>query len=176
MKRFFAIVLVLLACACAAGELLRVSGGVEERASVPEGLPEPIAAAYEAKLREAGFRPVVVATNAPAGCWCTRVVRTLDLDETNGVWRVGYVEAPEPIRLDRSALVGALLALPDGTNKLAAAMAVPAVAEWFVGAPVYTRGSALALGMQALLGVDRDGLEAIVRPCAAEDFPEVVAE
>ena len=163
MKRIGILLIVALGAIAGAQQLLRVSGGVEETAAVPEGLPPPVADAYVAQLRASGYYPVEE-INAPTNTWCTRSVRTLAL--TNGAWRVEWVECPVPVRLDPVKLVGALLSLPDGTNKLTVAMSVPAVAEWFVGTPVYVRGSVLASAMQLLLGVDEATLEALARPCA----------
>ena len=164
MKRLLSILLVL-GCSLAIGaDLLRIVNGTEEHASVPPGLPTSVTNAYASQLYAAGYRPVET-INAPHSDWCTRPVRTVNL--TNDVYRVEWIECPVPVALDRTKLCNVLLSLPDGTNLLAAAMAVPAVAEWFVADPVYVRGSELALGMQQLLGLDQAGLEAVVRTALA---------
>ena len=163
MKRLL-LFLVLLCSLASAQELLRIVNGTEERASIPAGLPTSVTNAYAQQLAAAGYRPVET-INAPHSDWCTRAVRTVNL--TNGVYRIEWIECPVPVSLDRTKLCNVLLSLPDGTNLLAAAMAVPAVAEWFVADPVYVRGSALALGMQQLLGLDQAGLEAVVRTALA---------
>lgn len=166
MKRLaaiFPVFLVFLGSLSAAGDLLRIVNGTEERASIPAGLPAAVTNAYAAQLYAAGYRPVET-VGSPRSDWCTRAVRTLT--ETNGVWREEWIECPVPVPLDPVRLCNAVLAMPDGTNRLAAAMSVPAVAEWFVSDPVYTRGSELALAMQQLLGIDAvSNLEAIVYPC-----------
>lgn len=168
MKRIL-ITLLLVAVSAGAQQLLRVSGGVEERATVPAGLPASVTNAYAAHLRASGFYPVET-VNEPTNSWCTRAVKTMAL--ANGVWRVEWVECPVPVQLDRAKLASALLALPDGTNLLATVMAIPAVADWFVSDPVYTRGSSLALAMQQLLGLDQSGLETVARKALAN--PEQV--
>ncbi len=160
MKRF-ALALVLLVSAASAQQLMRISGGVEETASIPAGLPAAVTNAYAERLYATGYRPVET-VNAPHSDWCTRAVRTVNL--TNGVYRVEWIECPVPMPLDRAKLCSTILALPDGTNLLAAAMSVPAVADWFVSDPVYVRGSELALAMQQLLGLDQAGLEALLHP------------
>ena len=147
MKRIpLLLALVLLALAgslAVAADLLRIVDGTEQYASIPAGLPAAV----------------------PRSSWCTRAVRTVTL--TNDVYLVRWIECSVPIPLDRTKLCSAILALPGGTNVLAAAMSQPAVADWYVAAPVYTRGSALALAMQQLLGVDRDNLETLLRGAAA---------
>ena len=164
MKRLFPVFLVFLGSLAVAADLLRIVNGTEERASIPAGLPASVTNAYASQLYAAGYRPVET-VNAPHSDWCTRPVRTVNL--TNDVYRVEWIECPVPVALDRTKLCNALLSLPDGTNLLAAAMAVPAVAEWFVADPVYVRGSELALGMQQLLGVDQPALEQLVRSALA---------
>ena len=153
--------LCLFAAAAGAQELLRIVNGVEERTSVPAGLPPAVTNAYAAQLHAVGYRPVEV-VNEPHADWCTRAVRTVVL--TNDVYRVEWIECPVPMPLDRAKLCSTILSLPDGTNLLAAAMSVPAVANWFVADPVYVRGSELALAMQQLLGLDQAGLEALLHP------------
>ncbi len=159
--------LCLFAAAAGAQELLRIVNGVEERASVPAGLPAVVTNAYAERLYATGYRPIET-VNAPHSDWCTRAVRTVNL--TNGVYRVEWIECPVPVPLDRVKLTTAMLGLPDGTNLLASAMSVPSVAEWFVSDPVYTRGSELALAMQRLLGLDQASLEALVKPSAADSW------
>ena len=159
--------LCLFAAAAGAQELLRIVNGVEERTSVPAGLPAVVTNAYAQQLYAAGYRPIVE-VNEPHADWCTRAVRTVNL--TNGVYRVEWIECPIPVPLDRVKLTTAMLGLPDGTNLLASAMSVPSVAEWFVSDPVYTRGSELALAMQRLLGLDQASLEALVKPSAAASW------
>lgn len=160
MKRIL-ITLLLVAVSAGAQQLLRVSGGVEERATVPAGLPASVTNAYAAHLRASGFYPVKE-VNEPTDAWCTRAVKTLTL--TNGTWRIEWVECPVPVSLDRSALCSTILSLPDGTNLLATVMAIPSVADWFVSDPVYVRGSELAYAMQLLLDVDQTGLETLLHP------------
>ncbi len=156
-----AILLILASLTAGAQQLMRISGGVEERTTVPAGLPASITNAYVGKLHAAGYRPVET-VNEPHADWCTRAVRTVNL--TNGVYRVEWIECPVPIPLDRASLCSTILALPDGTNLLAAAMSVPAVADWFVSDPVYVRGSELALAMQQLIGLDQAALENLLHP------------
>lgn len=163
MKRTL-VFLVLLSSLASAQELLRIVNGTEERASIPAGLPTSVTNAYAAQLYAAGYRPVET-VNEPRADWCTTAVRTVNL--TNDIYRIEWIECPVPVALDRTKLCNTLLSLPDGTNLLAAAMAVPAVAEWFVSDPVYVRGSDLALAMQQLLGLDQAGLEAVVRTALA---------
>ena len=166
MKKPFLLFLCLFAVAAGGQELLRIVNGTEERTRVPPGLPAAVTNAYAAQLAASGYKPVET-VGAPHSDWCTRSVRILE--ETNGVWRESWIECSVPIPLDPVKLCNAVLSLPNGTNALAAAMAVPAVAEWFVGNPVYTRGSELAIAMQQLLGVSSvSNLEAIVRPCRVE--------
>lgn len=153
--------LCLFAAAAGAQELLRIVNGVEERTSVPAGLPAAVTNAYAERLYATGYRPVET-VNAPHSDWCTRAVRTVNL--TNGVYRVEWIECPVPMPLDRARLCSTILCLPDGTNLLAAAMSVPAVADWFVSDPVYVRGSELALAMQQLLGLDQAALENLLHP------------
>ncbi len=160
MKRIL-IALFLVAVSAGAQQLLRVSGGVEEPATVPAGLPASVTNAYAAHLRASGFYPVEE-VNEPTDSWCTRAVKTMAL--TNGAWRVEWIECPVPIPLDRANLCSTILSLPDGTNLLATAMSIPAVADWFVSAPVYVRGSELAYAMQLLLEVDQASLEALLHP------------
>lgn len=168
MKKPAILFLLLFAAACGAQELLRIVNGTEERTVVPPGLPAAVTNAYAAQLAASGYLPVET-VGTPHEDWCTRAVRTLV--RTNGVWRETWIECPVPVPLDRVKLCSAILALPDGTNALALAMALPEVAEWFVADPVYVRGSALAASMQALLGApDVAALETVVRPCAAEGF------
>lgn len=159
--KHFALVLVLLVSVASAQQLLRISGGVEETASIPAGLPSSVTNAYAQQLYAAGYRPIVE-VNEPHADWCTRAVRTVNL--TNGVYRVEWIECPVPVPLDRVKLTTAMLGLPDGTNLLASAMSVPSVAEWFVSDPVYVRGSELALAMQQLLGLDQAALENLLHP------------
>ena len=167
MKKL-ALFLSLFAAVATAQELLRIVNGTEERTIVPPGLPAAVTNAYAAQLAASGYLPVET-VGAPHEDWCTRAVRTLT--QTNGIWRETWIECPVPVPLDRVKLCSAILALPDGTNALALAMALPEVAEWFVADPVYVRGSALAASMQALLGAPNiDALEAVVRPCVAEGF------
>lgn len=167
MKKL-ALFLFLFAAVATAQELLRIVNGTEERTVIPPGLPTAVTNAYAAQLAASGYLPVET-VGAPHEDWCTRAVRTLV--QTNGVWRETWIECPVPVPLDRVKLCSAILALPDGTNALALAMALPEVAEWFVADPVYVRGSALAGSMQALLGApDVAILEDVVRPCAAEGF------
>lgn len=160
MKRIL-LAFLLVAVSAGAQQLLRVSGGVEETATVPAGLPEVVTNAYAAHLRASGFYPVEE-VNEPTDSWCTRAVKTMVL--TNETWRIEWVECPVPVSLDRSALCATILSLPDGTNLLATVMAIPSVADWFVSDPVYVRGSSLALVMQQLLGVDQAGLEKLLHP------------
>lgn len=174
MKRLL-LLLVLLCSFASAQELLRIVNGTEERASIPVGLPTSVTNAYAQQLYAAGYKPLVTIghpdavddTDDPYLRWSTRAVRTLT--ETNGVWREEWIRCPVPIPLDPVKLCNAVLAMPDGTNLLTAAMAVPAVAEWFVADPVYVRGSELALGMQQLLGLDQAALETLIQPCKAPD-------
>jgi hypothetical protein len=163
MKKL-ALFLCLFAVAAGAQELLRIVNGAEERASIPQGLPDAVTNAYAAQLAAAGYKPVET-VGSPRSDWCTRSVRTLT--ETNGVWIESWIECSVPIPLDPVKLCNAVLARENGTNALAAAMSVPAVAEWFVGNPVYTRGSELAGAMQQLLGISTvSNLEELIRPCA----------
>ena len=164
MKRVLPVILAFLCTVALSQELLRIVNGTEERASIPAGLPVAVTNAYAQQLHAAGYRPVVEVNTARSD-WCTRAVRTLTL--TNDVWRVEWIECPVPVPLDPVKLCTAVLAMPEGTNRLSAAMSVPAVAEWFVGNPVYTRGSELAGVMQQLLGISSvSNLEALIRPCA----------
>lgn len=167
MKRILLVLLV--AVSAGAEQLLRVSGGVEETATVPAGLPASITNAYIAHLRASGFYPIEE-VNEPTDSWCTRAVRTMAL--TNGAWRVEWIECPVPIPLDRASLCSTILSLPNGTNLLATAMSVPAVADWFVSDPVYVRGSDLALAMQRLLGLDQASLEEVARKALANPRQE----
>jgi len=150
----------LVSAACAQ-QLMRIANGSEETTTIPAGLPPAVTNAYAAQLHAVGYRPVEV-VNEPHADWCTRAVRTVNL--TNDVYRVEWIECPVPMPLDRAKLCSTILSLPDGTNLLAAAMSVPAVANWFVADPVYVRGSELALAMQQLLGLDRTGLENLLHP------------
>ena len=161
MKRIGILLIGALGALAGAQQLLRVSGGVEETATVPAGLPASVTNAYVTHLRESGYYPVKEA-NAPTNTWCTRAVKTMAL--TNGAWRVEWIECPVPIPLDRVNLCSTILSLPDGTNLLATAMSIPAVADWFVSDPVYVRGSELAQAMQQLLGLDQSGLESLLHP------------
>ena len=166
MKKHILAFLCLFAAACGAQELLRIVNGTEERTVVPPGLPPAVTNAYARQLATAGYLPVVT-VGAPHEDWCTRAVRTLT--QTNGFWREEWIECPVPVPLDRVKLCNAILSLPGGTNKLALAMTFPEVAEWFVGDPVYVRGSVLAASMQALLGATNVvALESVIRPCVAE--------
>mgnify|MGYP007070242093 CR=1 FL=1 len=166
MKRTLPVLLALLCTVALSQDLLRIVNGTEELASIPPGLPTSVTNAYAQQLAAAGYRPVET-VNAPHSDWCTRPVRTVNL--TNDVYRVEWIECPVPMPLDRARLCSTILGLPDGTNLLAAAMSVPAVAEWFVADPVYVRGSDLALGMQQLLGLDQVALETLIQPCKAQD-------
>ena len=166
MKQLLLPVIALLALSAPAQQLLRIRGGIEETASVPTDLPASVTNAYAAQLYAAGYRPVETSTNAPSASWCTRVVRTLTL--TNDVWRVEWIEAPVPVPLNPAALVDTLLALPDGTNKLATVMSIPAVADWFVADPVYVRGSDLALALGTFLGLDQASLEEVACKALAD--------
>lgn len=160
MKRIL-LAFLLVAVSAGAQQLLRVSGGVEETATIPTDLPSAVTNAYAAHLRASGYFPVEE-VNEPTNSWCTRAVKTMAL--TNGTWRIEWVECPVPVSLDRSALCSTILSLPDGTNLLATVMAIPAVADWFVSDPVYVRGSELAYAMQLLLEVDQASLEALLHP------------
>lgn len=171
--KHLSLALALLVSAASAQQLMRISGGVEETATVPAGLPSEVAAAYAQRLYDTGYRPIET-VNAPHADWCTRAVRTVNL--TNDVYRVEWIECPVPMPLDRSKLCSTILSLPDGTNLLATVMAIPAVADWFVSDPVYVRGSELALAMQQLLGLDQAGLETLLHPsgnAVAEPLPPV---
>ena len=162
-----------LVSVASAQQLMRIANGSEETATIPAGLPPAVTNAYAAQLHAVGYRPVEV-VNEPHADWCTRAVRTVNL--TNDVYRVEWIECPVPVPLDRVKLTTAMLGLPDGTNLLASAMSVPAVADWFVADPVYVRGSELALAMQQLLGLDQAGLEALLHPsgnAVAEPSPPV---
>lgn len=161
MKRIGILIFIGLGTLAGAQQLLRVSGGVEETATVPAGLPASVTNAYIAHLRAGGFYPIEE-VNTPTDSWCTRAVKTMAL--TNGAWRVEWIECPVPIPLDRANLCSTILSLPDGTNLLATAMSIPAVADWFVSDPVYVRGSELAMAMQQLLGLDQFGLESLLHP------------
>lgn len=164
MKKPFLLFLCLFAAVATAQELLRIVNGTEERTRVPPGLPAAVTNAYAVQLAASGYLPVET-VGAPREDWCTRAVRTLV--QTNGVWRETWIECPVPVPLDRVRLCNAILARPDGTNTLALAMTFPEVAEWFVGDPVYVRGSVLAASMQALLHAPSvEALEDVVRPCA----------
>ena len=161
MKRTLLQILLVAAALCAGGEtFLRVEGGVERRSELSTNdLPAEIAVPLRERMVEAGWLPYVPAVK-PADTWCSTYVRTLVA--TNGAWREGWVEASVPVPLDRAALVGAVLALPDGTNLLAAAMASEPVAAWFAEEPTYVRGSVGARTVAAALGVDAATLEALV--------------
>lgn len=165
MKRRILLALLLVAVSAGAHQLLRVSGGVEETATVPAGLPASVTNAYVAHLRESGYYPVEE-VNAPTNTWCTRAVKTMAL--TNGAWRVEWIECPVPIPLDRANLCSTILSLPDGTNLLATAMSIPAVADWFVSDPVYVRGSDLALALGTLLGLNQARLEEVACKALAD--------
>ena len=167
MKRISILVcsVAALATASLADGFLRVRNGAEERASVPADLPASVTNAYVAQLRASGYLPLVEDERpwlSEADAWCCIVGRTLEA--TNGVWHVGWEVQPVPVSLDRAELCSTILALPDGTNLLAAAMSDPAVADWFVADPVYVRGSELALAMQQLLGLDQAALENLLHP------------
>ncbi len=166
MKKIALILSLFAAAVCGAQELLRIVNGTEERTFVPPGLPASVTNAYAQQLAASGYLPVET-VGAPHEDWCTRAVRTLT--QTNGVWIETWIECPMPVPLDRVKLCNAILSLPGGTNKLALAMTFPEVAEWFVGDPVYVRGSVLAASMQALLGATNVvALESVIRPCVAE--------
>lgn len=157
-----------LVSVASAQQLMRIANGSEETATIPAGLPPAVTNAYAAQLHAVGYRPVEV-VNEPHADWCTRAVRTVNL--TNDVYRVEWIECPIPVPLDRAKLAAAVSAAGNGTNDLlGVCMSVPTVAEWFVSAPVYTRGSQLALEMQRLLGLDQATLESLVRPCAEESL------
>lgn len=156
-----AIVAGVVVASASAQQLMRISGGSEESASIPAGLPSSVTNAYAQQLYAAGYRSVVE-VNEPHADWCTRAVRTVVL--TNDVYHVEWIECPVPMPLDRAKLCSTILSLPDGTNLLAAAMSVPAVADWFVSDPVYVRGSELALAMQQLLGLNQSALENLLHP------------
>lgn len=161
MKPRLLSVAFLVAAAFAGGEtFLRVEGGVEHYSGIStNGMPPEIAVALRERSIAAGWLPYEPAVR-PADTWCTTWVRTLT--QTNGVWREGFVEAAVPIPLDRSALVSTVLALPNGTNLLAAAFADERTAAWFADAPTYIRGSAGARAIAAALGIDQATLEALV--------------
>ena len=161
MKPKLLLALLSAAATFAGGEVFfRVDGGVEwQMVEQTEGLPEEVAVALRDRLLQSGWRPYVRAPK-PADTWCTTFVRTLT--ETNGVWQEGWAEASVPVPLDRVALVGTVLSMPNGTNLLAAAMASEPVAAWFAGEPTYIRGSLGARTVAAALGVDAATLEALV--------------
>ena len=132
MKRLailFPVFLAFLGSLSAAGDLLRIVNGTEERASIPAGLPASVTNAYAAQLYAAGYRPVetighpdaVNTVEDPFVQVFTRAVRTLT--ETNGVWREEWIRCPIPVPLDPVRLCNAVLAMPDGTNTLAAGAA-----------------------------------------------------
>ena len=171
MKRTVLPFLLVAAALCAGGEtFLRVEGGVESFSELStNGLPAEIAVPLRERMVEAGWLPYEPAVK-PADTWCSTWVRTLTA--TNGVWREGYVEASVPVPLDRVALVGVVLSLPNGTNLLAAAMASEPVAAWFAGEPTYVRGSLGAQTVAAALGIDQATLEALVSASLGINQPE----
>ena len=156
------IVLLLCACCIASAETyLRIDGGREHYSELrTNGLPAVVAEPLVARMRADGWTPYVAAPR-PADTWCTTHVRTLAL--TNGVWAEGWTEASVPVALDRARLVGALLAMPDGTNLLSSALSSEPVAAWFSGEPTYVRGSRGAHAVASALGLTPDVLEALVR-------------
>lgn len=150
-----------LAVLAPASTFLRIEGGREHYSELAtNGLPAVVAEPLVARMRADGWAPYVAAPR-PADTWCTTHVRTLAL--TNGVWTEGWTEASVPVPLDRGRLVGTLLALPDGTNLLASALASEPVAAWFAGTPTYIRGSEGARMVSAVLGLSETNLEALVK-------------
>ncbi|MBQ9727536.1 MAG: hypothetical protein IJV65_08540 [Kiritimatiellae bacterium] len=160
MKSTLSLLLALVSLVSSAETLLRIRGGVEETTQFSAaGLPDIVAAPLRERMLSDGWAPYVPAEK-PSDTWCTTSVRCLTL--TNGVWRETWQEASVPVPLDRARLVGTLLALPDGTNLLATALASEPVAAWFAGEPTYVRGSQGAATVSAALGVDAATLEALV--------------
>ena len=149
MKRTILPLLLLAAATLASGEtFLRVEGGVERRSELAtNGLPAEIAVPLRERMIAQGWLPFEPAVK-PADTWCSTWVRTLTA--TNGVWKEGWAEASVPVPLDRVALVGTVLSMPNGTNLLAA------------GEPTYSRGSLGARTVAAALGIDAETLEALV--------------
>lgn len=160
MKTRLILPLVLAAAAATGETYLRIEGGIEHRSELStNGLPAEIATPLRQRMADAGWLPYVPAVRPP-DTWCSTWVRTLAA--TNGAWHEGWVEASVPVPLDRAALVGTLLALPNGTNLLAVALASEPVAAWFAGEPTYIRGSQGARAIAAALGIDQAMLEALV--------------
>ena len=157
-------ILVLAAAVAASGEtLLRIGGGVEETTELStNGLPAVVSTPLFERMLADGWAPYRPAPR-PADTWCTTSIRTLSF--TNGVWREGWEEASIPVALDRTRLVEAVLALPDGTNLLSAAIASEPVATWFAASPTYIRGSQGAQAVSAALGLTTNDLEALVLSC-----------
>lgn len=152
---------LVLAGTAMAETFLKVERGVETYSDLStNGLPAEVAAPLRERMIAGGYLPYAPAAR-PADTWCTAQVRTLVA--TNGVWREVWTEASVPVPLDRGRLVAALLALPDGTNLLAAALSSEPVAAWFADEPTYVRGSLGARAVGAALGITSDALEAIVQ-------------
>ena len=156
-----ALPLLLLALAASAETFLRIDAGVEHYSTLStNGLPAEVAAPLRERMIAGGYLPYEPAPR-PADTWCTTQVRSLVA--TNGVYREVWTEASIPVPLDRTRLVAALLALPDGTNLLSAALSSEPVAAWFAGDPTYVRGSLGAEAVGTALGITPDTLEALVR-------------
>lgn len=152
---------LLLPLAIAAETFLKIDGGVETYSTLStNGLPTAVAEPLRARMLAGGYLPYESATR-PADTWCTTPIRSLVA--TNGVWREVWTEASIPVPLDRTRLVAALLAMPDGTNLLSAALESEPVAAWFAGEPTYVRGSLGAQAVGTALGITPAALEAIVQ-------------
>lgn len=160
MKRALpALLLVALLPLAGAETFLRIRSGAEEYSRLDtNSLPAAVLAPLRARMLAEGWAPYESAAR-PRDTWCTTWARTLALDE--GGWHEGWEEAPIPVPLDRGRLVGTILALPAGTNLLAAALASEPVAAWFAGEPTYIRGSDGAAAVAAALGIDAESLETI---------------
>ena len=159
--RTAALLCLLLAFAASAETFLKIEGGVETYSTLStNALPAAVAEPLRARMMAGGYLPYEPAAR-PADTWCTTQVRSLVA--TNGVWREVWMEASVPVPLDRTRLVDALLALPDGTNLLSAALSSEPVAAWFAGTPTYVRGSLGAQAIAAALHLPEEIVEALVR-------------
>ena len=153
--------ILLLTLAASAETFLKIDAGVEHYSPIStNGLPAEIAIPLRERMIAGGYLPYEPAAR-PADTWCTTQVRSLVA--TNGVWRETWIEASIPVSLDRTRLVDALLALPDGTNLLSAALSSEPVAAWFAGDPTYVRGSLGAQAIAAALHLPEETVEALVR-------------
>lgn len=132
------------------------------RMVVPASWPEQLRQQQIALAQGNGYLPVTETGSSEETDFVKPVMK---ISRYQDAYAVTWIQSPKVVRLDRTKLVAAFQGSGQIDAVSALVMSSPEFSDWYANKMTYVRGSADAVAIAQMLGLDQAGLEALVLQC-----------